>query len=82
MAPLIADGNQDTYASNGYAFISGLPAFNSVVVSSSQNSFEFDNVTAGVPELATWEMMLAGFASLGVVGYRKTKKSDATFAAA
>jgi hypothetical protein len=82
VAPLIADGNQGSYASNGYVFISGLPAFNSVVVSSSQNSFEFDNVTAGVPELTTWAMMVLGFAGLGFAGYRRTKNAEARFLAA
>jgi len=82
VAPLLADGGQGSYASNGYVFISGLPAFNSVVVSSSQNSFEFDNVTAGVPELTTWAMMLLGFAGLGFVGYRGTKKNTAAVATA
>jgi hypothetical protein len=38
-------------------------------------------VTA-VPELATWAMMLIGFAALGSVGYRKTRARQAAFAAA
>jgi hypothetical protein len=28
---------------------------------------------SGVPELSTWAMMLAGFAGLGFVGYRRNK---------
>lgn len=32
---------------------------------------------AAVPEPATWAMMLAGFAGLGLAGYRKTRKSAA-----
>jgi hypothetical protein len=36
----------------------------------------------GVPEASTWAMLLLGFAGLGFAGYWRTKKSDATFAAA
>ncbi len=36
-----------------------------------------DNVSvtgvAGVPEISTWAMMLAGFASLGLAGYRRSR---------
>lgn len=32
-------------------------------------------VAGGVPEPSTWTLMLAGFASLGFVGYRKAKKA-------
>jgi hypothetical protein len=31
----------------------------------------------GVPELSTWAMMLAGFAGLGFVGYRRREKNSA-----
>ena len=37
--------------------------------------------STAAPEPATWAMMLLGFAGLGFAGYRRTKKSDATFAA-
>ena len=37
---------------------------------------------SAAPELSTWAMMLLGFAGMGFAGYRRTKKSDATFAAA
>jgi len=33
-------------------------------------------VTGGVPEPSTWAMMLAGFAGLGLLGYRKTVKAS------
>jgi PEP-CTERM motif len=32
-------------------------------------------ITSGVPEPSTWAMMLAGFAGLGFLGYRKTVKT-------
>jgi hypothetical protein len=32
-------------------------------------------ITSGVPEASTWAMMLAGFAGLGLLGYRQTVKT-------
>ncbi len=32
-------------------------------------------ITSGVPEASTWAMMLAGFAGLGLLGYRQTIKA-------
>lgn len=36
-----------------------------------------DNVVVSVPEASTWAMMLAGFAGLGLVGYRRQKAAIA-----
>ncbi len=36
-----------------------------VTFSSGQNSFEFDNIAAGVPEPATWALMILGFGAVG-----------------
>ena len=38
-----------------------------------------DNVTYGtaIPQLATWALMLLGFAGLGFAGYRSTGRSPA-----
>jgi hypothetical protein len=49
-------------------------AFKSVVVSTVPSAFEFA-VTTGVPELSTWGMMLAGFAGLGLAGYRRNVRT-------
>lgn len=38
------------------------------------SNYLFGTVTAGVPEVSTWAMMLLGFAGLGLVGYRQTKQ--------
>ncbi|MGJ4892957.1 hypothetical protein ACQR0Z_27775 [Bradyrhizobium sp. HKCCYLS3077] len=53
--------------------------FDTVVLSSgNQNSFEVDNIavnfntiTPGVPEASTWVMMVLGFMSVGLIGYRR-----------
>jgi hypothetical protein len=34
-------------------------------------------IQTGVPEPSTWAMMLLGFAGLGFMSYRRTKKSAA-----
>jgi hypothetical protein len=39
-------------------------------------------VELGVPELSTWAMMLIGFAGVGFIAYRRTKKHSAALAAA
>lgn len=75
--PLIADGGQASDASNRYVMFSDL-VFSKVVLSSSQNSFEVDNISAGVPELSTWAMMLLGFAGLGALAYRRNTRRLAT----
>jgi PEP-CTERM motif len=88
--PMLANGGQTDYASNGYVVIGALPFFDSVVVSSSANSFEFDNVLAGVgttqfsataaPEPSTWAMLLLGFAGLGYAGFRRSRGSISALA--
>jgi hypothetical protein len=47
-----------------------------------ENWYGFTVGVPAVPEPSTWAMMLLGFAGLGFAGYWRTKKSDATFAAA
>ena len=40
-------------------------------------TYEIANIQVSAPEPATWAMMLAGFAGLGVVGYRASRKGVA-----
>ncbi|CCD91116.1 conserved hypothetical protein [Bradyrhizobium sp. ORS 375] len=47
VAPLLANGGQGSLASNGYVEFLGLAPFNKVVLASSANAFELDNVSAG-----------------------------------
>ena len=52
--------------------------FNKVVFQTGQPAFEVDNLALGglvstppVPEISTWAMLLAGFAGVGFVAYRR-----------
>ncbi len=74
LASLVPNGNQTSDDFNRYVAFSNL-VFDKVVLSSGRNAFEVDNVTAGVPELSTWMMMLVGFGGLGLVARRRAKKS-------
>lgn len=73
IVPLIPNGAQADDSSNRYVTFSNL-VFDKVVLASSTNSFEVDNISAGVPELSTWIMMLIGFAGLGLAAYRRTNR--------
>ena len=52
----------------------------SVEFTSSQNSFEFDNIAAGVPEPATWAMMIIGFGLAGSAVRSNRRKMAAAYA--
>jgi len=49
-----------------------------IILSSSGNSFEADNFAGGVPEPATWGLMIMGFGGMGAVLRRR--RTAATFA--
>lgn len=71
-------GNQFANAQNKYVTFTGFN-FDSIILTSSQNSFEFDNVSfqaagninPGVPEASTWAMMILGFLGVGFLAYRR-----------
>jgi PEP-CTERM motif len=78
--PLGSNGDQASSLTNAYVTFTDI-SFDKVVLSSSQNSFEFDNVSApvlnrvgGVPEPSTWAMMVLGFAGVGFMAYGRKKK--------
>jgi VCBS repeat-containing protein len=58
VAPLLANGNQGSFAANGYVEFVGLHNFNKVMLSSSSNAFEIDNISAG--NLPTSHALLTG----------------------
>jgi VCBS repeat-containing protein len=47
ISPLFSDGNQGSFNSNGYVQFTGLHSFDKVVLASSSNAFEIDNISAG-----------------------------------
>jgi hypothetical protein len=69
-------GNQTLPADNQWVRIAGLGAFTQVSFSSTSNAFEF-SLGSGVPEPSTWAMMGLGFAGLGLMGWRETRKTAA-----
>jgi hypothetical protein len=46
---------------------------------STQNAFEFDNLSVAVPEPSTWAMMIGGFGLLGAAA-RRSRKARAVYA--
>lgn len=56
---------------------SGIVGFS---MSSAQNSFEITNISAAVPEPATWAMMVMGFLGVGFMAYRRRDKASFRFA--
>ena len=66
--PNAANGNQVDAGTNGLFRVVGTDGehFNSITFSSSQNSFEVDNLAvAGVPEPASWALMILGIGGAG-----------------
>ena len=57
-----------TFATGGGTLV--FPAGDSIT------SLSFE-ATGGVPEPSTWAMMALGFAGLGFLGYRKTRRDNA-----
>jgi hypothetical protein len=69
-------GDQSAPADNQWVRITGLGEFTQVAFSSTANAFEF-SLGSPVPEPSTWAMMGLGFAGLGLMGWRKMRKTAA-----
>jgi len=67
-------GDQNSPKDNQWVTITGLGAFTKVSFSSTRNAFEF-SLGSGVPEPSTWAMMALGFAGLGFMGWRGSRKT-------
>jgi len=76
-------GNQISGETNGvitYRVTSG-PKITGATFTSSQNSFEFDNLAAGaVPEPAAWGLLIGGFGMMGAVARRRRLGTSVTYA--
>jgi hypothetical protein len=76
--PLGSNGDQGSALTNAYVTFTDL-SFDRVVLFSSQNSFELDNVSVGgVPEPSTWAMMILGFFGIGFMAYRRKSGAGLT----
>src|SRR5258708_1580397 len=69
-----------SYAVPGFVGITSSTAFNTVLVSSTDealnlNNLSFDSPISAVPETSTWAMMLLGFAGVAWLGSRRLRKS-------
>jgi len=81
---VVSFGDQFNLNANIYVTISGI-TFDRVVLSSTGNSFEFDNlqfggegrITTPVPEASTWAMMILGFLGVGFISYRRKSSMTA-----
>jgi hypothetical protein len=62
-----ANGDQHAPGTNGLFTVVGTDGttFTGIELTSSQNSFEIDNLAVGVPEPGVWAMMLVGFGGIG-----------------
>ena len=79
---LLATGNQTSYDTNRYVkFYLTSGTFDTARLTSTNNSFEVDNIAAGVPEPSTWVMMLLGFAGLSFATMRVGRRSRSVAAA-
>jgi hypothetical protein len=75
-----ANGNQISPGTNGLFTVIGTGGekFTSITLTSSQNSFEIDNLATGVPEPANWALMIVGFGAIGAVSRRRRSLGVAT----
>ncbi len=76
-----ANGDQHAPGTNGLFTVVGNngTTFTGIELTSSQNSFEIDNLAFGVPEPATWAMMLIGFGGMGAA--MRSRRKHAAVAA-
>jgi probable HAF family extracellular repeat protein len=72
---LVAAGNQATEWSGGNAInLGGFPNSQAVSINDAGQAVGYSGTQIfPVPEPSTWAMMLAGFAGLGLAGYRRAK---------
>jgi hypothetical protein len=72
-----ASGDQTSGGTNRYVNITSDEAFNRVEFVTTDPAFEVDNIAltaalvTSVPELSTWAMLILGFASVGLMAYRR-----------
>ena len=68
------------YQPNDFFGVTDLTPFTTVLVSSEDENLYLDNVDFGtavsaIPEPSTWAMMILGFAGIGFLSYRRSRRS-------
>jgi hypothetical protein len=86
---LLSNGDQFTLNSLGGSYavpdffgITDQTPFNSVLVTATDealnlNNVSFDAPVSAIPEPSTWAMMMLGFAGIGLLGYRQSRRRTA-----
>jgi hypothetical protein len=72
----------DIYQPNGFFGVTDLAPFTTVLVSSGTEALYLNDVAFGaavsaIPEPSTWAMMILGFAGIGFLSYRRSRRSAA-----
>jgi len=75
-----SNGDQQNGNTNGRLTLTFDKPIEAVVLGSTSNSFEISEIAGGVPEPASWALMIAGFGGAGVVlrGQRRRQAVAAT----
>jgi PEP-CTERM motif len=75
-----SNGDQQNGDTNGRLTLTFSKPVEAVVLGSTSNSFEISEIAGGVPEPATWGLMIVGFGGAGVVlrGQRRRQAVAAT----
>jgi hypothetical protein len=73
-----ANGDQTAANTNGLFDFSFTKAVKSIEFQSTSDSFEIASISAGVPEPATWAMLILGVAMIGFVARRRNEALYAT----
>lgn len=74
------DSTPTVYQPNGFFGVTDLTPFTTVLVSSESENLFINNVAFGaavsaIPEPSTWAMMILGFAGIGFLSYRRSRRS-------
>jgi hypothetical protein len=75
----------DFYSANDFFGVTSDTLFTSVLVTSTDEALNLNNINFGsavsaIPEPSTWAMMMLGFAGIGLLGYRRSRRRTAVAA--
>jgi PEP-CTERM motif-containing protein len=75
----------DFYSVNDFFGVTNDTPFTSILVTSTDEALNLNNISFGsavsaIPEPSTWAMMMLGFASIALLGYRQSRRRTAVAA--